>query len=118
MQSQAAVPGGRLPPGTGPLASSTSRWAGSGTSGGPGQGHAAAVAARILAVGAEEPGILAGAVTDIGDLGQAQFLTLVDIGRAGQGEQHQRGRPGAPGTRLGVAVAEGDEPRSEERRVG
>ena len=47
---------------------------------------------------------------DIGDLGQAQFLTLVDIGRAGQGEQHQRGRPGAPGAGLGVAVAEGDEP--------
>jgi hypothetical protein len=43
-----------------------------GTSGGPGQGHAAAVAARDLALGAEEPGIPAGVVRDVGDLGQAQ----------------------------------------------
>jgi hypothetical protein len=35
VQSQAAVSGGRLPLGTGPLASSTSRWAGSGTGAGP-----------------------------------------------------------------------------------
>ena len=70
----------------------------------------------ILALGAEEPGILAGAVRDVGDLGQAQFLALVDVGRAGQGEQHQGGRPGAPGARLGVAVAEGDEPGDGLRR--
>ena len=34
-ESQAAVSSGRLPPATGPLASSTSRWPGSGTGAGP-----------------------------------------------------------------------------------
>ena len=69
----------------------------------PGQRNPAAVAAGDASPAAEEPWILPVRVGDGGDLRQAQFLALVDVGRAGQGEQQQGRGPGAasPGRRPG-----------------
>jgi hypothetical protein len=74
-RSVCASPGGR-PPGT-------PREAKTYTGAGPGDRHAAAVAAWDGAVATEEPRIPAVLGGDVGDLGQAQLLALVDVGRPG-----------------------------------
>ncbi len=68
---------------------------------GPRYRHAAAVPQTVLPVGlgavaaAEERGVLPHLVGQVGDFGQPEFLALVDVGGAGQG-QHQQGRGAGP----------------------
>src|SRR5699024_12824198 len=56
----------------------------------PGQRNPAAVASLLLATGAEERRVLAQLVRQLRVLRQAELLTLVQVGRAGQGEHQQR----------------------------
>ena len=76
-----------------------------GTGSRPGQGHPAAVAARGRPAGPPERGVLARLVGQLDHFRQAEFITLVDVGRAGQRQHQQRRRAGPPrpGPQLGVA---------------
>ncbi len=56
-------------------------------------------------MGAAEPRVLTCGGRQVGDLGQAQLLALVDVGGSGQGEQQQRRGPRAADTDLGARVA-------------
>src|SRR5690606_8678791 len=76
----------------------------------PGQRDAAAVADPGPAAGAAEDRVGEHVVGQVDDLGQAQFLALVDVGGAGQRQHQQRGGPGAGGAEAaalggGLAVA-------------
>ncbi len=74
---------------------------------GPRDGHAAAVTASVGVSGPLPDGVLEHVLGQVLDLGQAQFLTLVDVGPAGQGEHEQGGRAGAPGAQFEVRRALG-----------
>jgi len=60
----------------------------------PGQRDPAAVAAFFRATGPREGGILENFGGKVRDLVQAEFLSLVKVGRPGQRQHQQRGRAG------------------------
>ena len=60
----------------------------------PGQRDPASVAACIRTAGPQEGGVLDPLGRNVRDLVQAEFLTLVQVGRPGQGQHQQGGRAG------------------------
>ena len=61
-------------------------------------------------MGTPEPRIPARGGGQVGDLGQAQLLALVDVGGSGQGEQQQGRGPRAAGAELGARGAQARQP--------
>ena len=72
----------------------------------PGQRDAAPVAAFFRAAGPPEDGIFATVAGNVRDLVQAEFLPLVEVGRPGQRQHQQGGRPGPPGTETAISSGE------------
>jgi len=82
----------------------------------PGQRDAAPVAALVRAAGPPEGGIFATVVGNVRDFVQAEFLPLVEVGRPGQRQHQQGGRPGPPGA--GTAIQFGGEVIAEQPCLG
>ena len=72
--------------------------------GGPGQGDASAVATQLLALGAEEGGILAALCVQSGVLRQPQLIALVDVCGTRQGQFHECGGAGAAKAQIGLGL--------------
>ena len=70
----------------------------------PGQRDPAAVAALFRATGPQEGGILNKLGGKVRDLVQAEFLSLVEVGRPGQRQHEQGGRAGAPQAEAAIGL--------------
>jgi len=70
----------------------------------PGQRDAAPVAAFFRATRPPEDGIFATVAGNVRDFVQAEFLPLVELGRPGQRQHQQGGRPGPPGTETAIRL--------------
>ena len=85
---------------------------------GPRQRHAAAVPAQVSVTGTRPHRVLPQFGGDVLDLPQTEFLTLVDVGAAGQGQRQQRRGAGPAGAEGQVGVLADPPAGPVERRIG